>query len=101
MLSQSLSASLVLNPRLFGSLLGCGSQNITGNLELSAFLFLPVLSEVNFVSLLHSEVLEENLSSSDSSCKTAASPPAWQDPRRDLQDVCLSAWLVPGLSTPS
>ena len=97
-----LSASLVLNPRFSGSLLGTGSQNVTGNLELvSAVLFLPVLSEITSISLIHSEVLEEILSSSDSSYKTASSPPAWQDPRRDLQDICLSAWLVPGLSTPS
>ena len=68
--SELLSASLVLNPRLSGSLLGSGSQNIAENLELvSAFWFLRVLSEITVVSLLHLEALGENMSSNDSAIK--------------------------------
>lgn len=63
----------------------------------SAFLFLSVLSEITVVSLLYSEALDENLSSSDSSYKTASSSPVWQDPG-EVSKSSLSAWIVSGTS---
>ena len=57
-----------------------------------------MLSEITVVSLFHSEALGENLNSSDSSYKIAYSSPAWQDPRKGLRVISLSAWVVPGTS---